>query len=318
MLTTIIRSEKMLYLLMLLVSFALGTALLALLRRLLPKDAGRDFAVDGKLSAGKERGAGILFVAAFSVCALLFVPITPKLVCYLLLVLASMLSGYLDDRARKPWNEYLKGAIDLAICASAALSFVRFNPDKLTLNLIFTTISIPNWLFALGAVAFLWMMINAVNCSDGIDGFCGALSIHSLAFIAIIGGTLQLDSGMTRLTVLMILSLLPYLWRNAQPSSLMMGDAGSRAIGLFLGLALLESGNVLLSIPLCFVTLCDGLLGIAKVSLLRFLKIRILKNVRTPLHDHFRKNKGWSNTQTIYRFLIVQTLISLAALALIR
>jgi len=108
----------------------------------------------------------------------------------------------------------------------------------------------------------------------------------------------------------------PYLWYNAEPSTIMMGDAGSRAIGVFLGISLLETGNIVLAIPLCILILLDGLLGIAKVSLKRFLKISIMKNIRTPLHDHFRKNKGWSNTQTIFRFQIVQTVISLSFLLL--
>ena len=63
-------------------------------------------------------------------------------------------------------------------------------------------------------------------------------------------------------------------------------------------------------IPLCFMLCLDGLLGIAKVSLIRFLKINAFKNIRTPLHDHFRKNKGWSNTQVIFRFCMIQAILS--------
>ena len=114
------------------------------------------------------------------------------------------------------------------------------------------------------------------------------------------------------------LSILPYLWRNAEPCQMMMGDAGSRAFGLFIGIAILKTGNMLLYFPLCAVLFLDGFLGIVKVSLARFLKIRIMKNIRTPLHDHFRKNKGWSNGQTVMRFAIVQTVISLVLLLLPR
>jgi phospho-N-acetylmuramoyl-pentapeptide-transferase len=53
----------------------------------------------------------------------------------------------------------------------------------------------------------------------------------------------------------------------------------------------------------------DGGLGLIKVALLRFFKIKILKNTRTPLHDHVRKNKGWSNTQTVNRFVIMQIIV---------
>ena len=71
-----------------------------------------------------------------------------------------------------------------------------------------------------------------------------------------------------------------------------------------------KTGNVLLTIPLCFMLCLDGLLGILKVSLIRFLHINAFKNIRTPLHDHFRKNKEWSNTQVIYRFCMIQLVLS--------
>ena len=162
------------------------------------------------------------------------------------------------------------------------------------------------------------MMINATNCSDGIDGFFGSLSINSIIFITAVCSILGTGSGMKNMSVIMIFAILAYLWYNAEPSTMMMGDAGSRAIGLFLGVMILKSGNALLAIPLCFMLMLDGLIGIFKVSVTRFLKIKVLKNVRTPLHDHFRKNKGWSNTQTIFRFQIVQSLISFCALLLIK
>ena len=96
-----------------------------------------------------------------------------------------------------------------------------------------------------------------------------------------------------------------------------MGDAGSRAMGLFIAIAALKSGNPLLFIPAAFVLIMDGGLGLLKVFLLRFLKIRILKNVRTPLHDQARKVSGWSNTQTVFRFAIIQLVISMAVIYMV-
>ena len=58
----------------------------------------------------------------------------------------------------------------------------------------------------------------------------------------------------------------------------------------------------------------DGGLGLIKLSLLRVFRIRILKNVRTPLHDHVRKIWGWSNTQTVFRFAIIQILLAVAVI----
>ena len=118
--------------------------------------------------------------------------------------------------------------------------------------------------------------------------------------------------------IAMIFAIVAYLWFNAEPSTILMGDAGSRAIGLFLGLSILKTGNMVLAIPLCLLILVDGLIGICKIVLIRFLKINALKNIRTPLHDHFRKNKGWSNTQVIFRFNMIQALISVLVIFLLK
>ena len=308
--------NKFMYLGMILFSFVAVLVLLKVFRNKLPKDGGREFAFNGKLSEGKARGAGIVFTAVFVVAGLIFAPLTVEYIIYYVIVLASMLSGYLDDKSDKPWNEYKKGLIDLVICVGASVAFVYFNPDLARLDFFFFDFAVNKILFVCISTVFLWMMINATNCSDGIDGFCGTLSINSLIFIAVIGLASGMDKSFSSLIIAMIFCIVSYLWFNAEPSTMMMGDAGSRAIGVFLGIALLETGNIILAIPLCLLILLDGLLGIAKVSLKRFLKISIMKNIRTPLHDHFRKNKGWSNTQTIFRFQIVQTVISLSFLLL--
>ena len=97
----------------------------------------------------------------------------------------------------------------------------------------------------------------------------------------------------------------------------MMGDAGSRAMGIFISIAALKSGCPLLYIPVAIVLILDGGLGLLKVALIRAFKIYILKNTRTPLHDHVRKNLGWSNTQTVFRFAIIQIVVSMAVVYLI-
>ncbi len=302
--------SKLLYLAMIIGSTGLCAALLAIFKNKLPKDQGREFAFNGKLSAGKVRGAGIVFVCAFIIAALLFVPVSLEYVFYYVLIFLGMLSGYLDDRAEKPWGEYKKGAIDLVISALTAANFVYFNQNLTGISFFGLTLNIHPVIFGVIATVLVWMLINAVNCSDGIDGFCGSLTIVSLVSVMAAGQILGMDNRMNYLVILMILVLIPYLWKNAEPSTMMMGDAGSRALGLFLCICVLKSGNILLVIPLCFMLCLDGLLGIAKVSLIRFLKLNPFKNIRTPLHDHFRKNKGWSNTQVIFRFCMIQALIS--------
>lgn len=298
--------------------FIAGNLLLGLFKDRLPRDGGRKFAFNGKLTAGRPRGAGIILILVFLAGCLLFVSRQLEYLLYYLMVLCGMLSGYLDDRSETPWNEYKKGAIDLAVCLITALSFLNFNPDMGSIAIGGWSWQMPPVLFVIVATAGLWVSINATNCSDGVDGLCGTLTCVTLTFIGLWGIETGMDSSMLVAILLMIVSILPYLWRNAEPCQMMMGDAGSRAFGLFIGIAILKTGNMLLYFPLCAVLFLDGFLGIVKVSLARFLKIRIMKNIRTPLHDHFRKNKGWSNGQTVMRFAIVQTVISLVLLLLPR
>lgn len=296
------------------------SVLLALFKDKLPKDQGREFAFNGKLSAGKVRGAGIIFVCAFILVSFFLILLPANFASlanleyyfYLILIFLGMLSGYLDDSAETPWGEYKKGIIDLVISALTAINFVYFNPDILSISFFGMSLNIHPIIFAVIGTVLVWMLINATNCSDGIDGFCGSLTIVSLISIMAANSVLVVDdSRINYLIVIMISTLIPYLWKNAEPSTMMMGDAGSRALGLFLCICIFKTGNILLVVPLCFMLCLDGLLGIVKVSLIRFLKIKnAFKNIRTPLHDHFRKNKGWSNTQVIFRFCMIQALIS--------
>ncbi|MBR6335314.1 MAG: phospho-N-acetylmuramoyl-pentapeptide-transferase [Clostridia bacterium] len=297
--------------------------LCALLLRLfsgrLPKDHGREFAVDGEKSAGKIRGAGIVFVISFIICGLVFIPVSLEYGLYYALIFLGMLSGYLDDRSEKPWGEYKKGAIDLLISAGTAAAFVYFNRELTDISLFGLKLHIPTVVFGVICAVLVWMLINAVNCTDGIDGFSSTLacvSFVSLAAVIIMRGG---DKSAASMVAIMALSLIPYLWKNAEPSTMMMGDAGSRALGLLMAILVMKTGNILLVVPLCLVICLDGLMGIAKVSIRRFLRIRnFMEGIRTPLHDHARKNKGWSNTQVIYRFCMLQILVSLVTLLLMR
>ncbi len=309
---------KALYIIAALFTVGLCTLLLKLFAGKLPKDQGREFAVDGKKSAGKIRGAGILFVCSFIICALLFVPVSIEYGIYYALLFLGMLTGYLDDRSETPWNEYKKGALDLLISVGTSATFVYFNKDLLSIGIFGKSIGVHPIVFGVIGAVLVWMLINAVNCSDGIDGFSSTLSSVSFISAAAVIYFRNGDINQIYLTALMLLTLIPYLWKNAEPSTMMMGDAGSRALGLFLAMLIMKTGNVLLVIPLCFMVCLDGLIGIAKVSIIRFLHIKVLTKIRTPLHDHFRKNIGWSNTQVIYRYCMIQGIISAVTLMIVK
>jgi phospho-N-acetylmuramoyl-pentapeptide-transferase len=89
-----------------------------------------------------------------------------------------------------------------------------------------------------------------------------------------------------------------------------MGDAGSRALGLLLGVLVLASGNPFLILAVGGLILVNGGTGLIKVSLKRFFNIEFLWNIRFPLHDHMKQNLKWSNPQVLVRFVLLQALLT--------
>lgn len=278
----------------------------------LPKDMGRQYAHDGKLSAGKPRGAGFIFVLVFMVTGIVFGAFTRENIIYIILLAAAMLTGFLDDCARTPWGEYKKGILDLIIAIVTAVTFLNFNTN--TINIIGTDISVAIHpvVFGILVVILVWTSINVTNCADGVDGLSGTLTLVTLGTVYMVGHVLGKGGDFSYLTLIFMVCILGYLWFNATPSLLMMGDAGSRAMGLFIAIAVLKTESPIVYIPAAIVLILDGGLGLVKVALLRFLKIKILKNTRTPLHDHVRKVWNWSNTHTVYRFAIIQAVVGIA------
>ena len=275
-------------------AFAFTIAAIALGKNLLPRDAGRAYAINGSKSVGKPRGAGMIFILTFTVTCALFVNLSAELIIYLILVLAAMLSGYLDDSASSPWGNLKKGLIDLA-----------FFGKTVTLNPI---------IYAILIIILIWVSINVTNCSDGVDGLCGTLSVVTLASVYVLFKSFNIESAYRHTVLIMIVCILGYLWFNASPSKLLMGDAGSRAIGIFIAFTFLKLHAPLLYIPMALVIILDGGLGLIKVSFMRFLHINLMKNLRTPIHDHMRKNKDWSDTQVVFRFTIIQVILGLAVI----
>lgn len=298
----------------LLAAFAGTCLLLTTLSKYLPKDGGREFAHDGKLSAGKPRGAGIIFILVFTAAALIFTPLNREICIYLVLVAAEMLTGYMDDASERPWGEYKKGLLDLIVAVVLAVTFLNYNSSTITIASLNITMTLPPVVFGILTVILVWGSINVTNCSDGVDGLSGTLAMITLMTFYVINRIKGMPEDFSYLILLFVICILGYLWYNATPSRLMMGDAGSRAMGLFISIVALKTGSPFLYLPVALVLILDGGLGLVKVFLLRFFKIYILKNTRTPLHDHVRKVMGWSNTQTVYRFAIIQIVICVAVI----
>ena len=307
----------------------LGTALGAMLTwwllprfwHLLPRDKGREYAIDAERSIGKPISAGILFIPVFVVLSFLVVPFNWSFLGILACVTGAMIIGFLDDRSDGGWSEYRLGAIDLLIAIVASMVICKLEPYTLWLPLYKDPIILTPLLFVPGATILIWVSINATNCTDGVDGLSASLSGMGILFLgAILYGIVgheyiasyllvpHYDQGAdwAIMAFVMVGCLAGYLWHNSYPSAVLMGDAGSRPIGLLLGVLVLACGNPFLILVVAFMVLVNGATGILKVALLRFLKVGIFGQVRYPLHDHVRHNMGWSNTQVLVRFMILQ------------
>lgn len=295
-------------------AFVLTCAAIALGKNSLPRDAGRAYAINGSKSVGKPRGAGIIFILTFTLTSVLFIKLNAEMLIYLILVLAAMLSGYLDDSSSSPWGELKKGLIDFAIAIMAAVTYLHYNPNTFDIAFFDVTVTLNPVIYGILIVILIWVSINVTNCSDGVDGLCGTLSAVTLSTAYILFRIFDIEPYFRHTILLMVVCILGYLWFNASPSRLLMGDAGSRAIGIFIAFAFLKLHHPLLYIPVAIMLIVDGGLGLIKVSCMRFLHLKLMQNIRTPIHDHMRKNKDWSDTQVVFRFTIIQVILGLAVI----
>jgi phospho-N-acetylmuramoyl-pentapeptide-transferase len=304
-------------------ALATWIALPALWNRL-PRDRGRAFAVNADQSVGKPISAGLIFVSLFCVAALIFIPWSASCLRILPFVVAAMLVGYFDDR-RGGFTEYQLAAMDLAIAAAASVTILGVHDWAVWLPGWKTQLLLPAALALPVATVIVWTSINATNCSDGVDAVSGSLSGTAIMILgallyAVIGNAdvaSHLSIPFNRegaewaiMAFLMVGCVSGYLWYNAPPSQVLMGDAGSRPLGLLIGLLVTATGNPLFLVLVGSVIVLNGATGLVKVAITRFLGIKVLAGIRFPLHDHVRKELGWSNAQVLVRFLLLHLGVS--------
>ncbi len=295
----------------------------------LPKDRGREFTVNPEAAVGKPTGAGIVFISIFIITVFLLIIPNTLQILIMALTFAVMLTGYLDDRSTNSWGEYLKGSLDLILSAlSSLVIFYYFFDGKVVFWLPFTHnfVNVHPAIFFVVAIMILWVSINTTNCTDGVDGLSSTLILIALfslgiVFYFVLGHVKvakylllpNINTGATWAVLIFTLCgvLTGYLWHNAYPSKVLMGDAGSRALGFFIGVLVIISRNPFIILVTSGMMLINGGTGILKIVLLRFFKIKIFKNIRFPLHDHMKKNLNWSPTQVLIRFMILQIIITI-------
>lgn len=167
-------------------------------------------------------------------------------------------------------------------------------------------------------VLVIVLMSNAVNLTDGLDSLAG--SISSIAFACY--GTiayLQNQVYLMAFCFTVVGALLAFLWYNAHPAQLFMGDTGSLALGATLGLVAIMTGQWLLLPVVGFVFMAEAGSVILQVSYFKWTKRlygegrRIFK--MSPLHYHFEL-LGWSEMQVKERFWLVGVLCGMLGVAL--
>jgi phospho-N-acetylmuramoyl-pentapeptide-transferase len=163
------------------------------------------------------------------------------------------------------------------------------------------------------AVIIIVGLSNAVNFTDGLDGLAGLIS--ATAFAAY--GTIALMQGQVfigRFCFTLVGALFGFLWFNAHPAELFMGDTGSLSLGATLGVISLMTGQWLLLPLIAIIPVSEALSVIIQVGYFKLTKgKRIFK--MAPVHLHFEL-LGWSETQVVQRFWLVGLLFAFLGIAL--
>ena len=246
-------------------------------------------------------------------------------------IVAFGLIGFLDDiiKVRNQrslgLNKRAKSSLQLAFGVAYAVLAVTWVHTQTTLSA--TRFSLPGWqLGAVGWSIFAVLVLvgssNAVNLTDGLDGLAAGSSTFCFAVLAIMGywefrhfaiyhGGSALDLGLT--SVALAGACLGFLWWNAAPAKIYMGDTGSLAIGAGLASLCLLMNVDLLLVVIGGLFVIETLSVIIQVFSYRLFKRRVFK--MAPIHHHFEL-LGWPETTVIVRFWILAGLLAALGLGL--
>ena len=327
----------------LVISFMFGPAMIRWLKSL--QGDGQPIRDDGPEShivakKGTPTMGGLLILIAFSVSSLLWVPFgSVYLWPVLFIALAFGTIGFADDflKLKRRSSNGLSGKMKLVFQLISAfivtLVFVEIAPDQLRYGLAipsFKDLIIPMGIFYIPFAMFVIVgASNAVNLTDGLDGLAIVpvmITAMSFALIAYVVGNANFSEylqihyvpGTGELAVLcgaLIGAGLGFLWYNAPPASVFMGDTGSLALGGGLGAISVATRHELV------LAIIGGLFVLETVSVIvQVLSFKLTgKRVfaMAPLHHHFEK-KGWAESTIVIRFWIISVILALIGLATLK
>ncbi|PTE13024.1 phospho-N-acetylmuramoyl-pentapeptide-transferase [Pseudogemmobacter blasticus] len=322
--------------------FLFGRPLIDLLRR--KQGKGQPIRDDGPQThfakAGTPTMGGLLILSALMVSTLLWARLDNGYVWIVVLVtLAFGLIGFADDYAKvtkqntKGVSSRVRFLLGLIIAGLASYAAAQFHPADLTNQLAFPFFK--NALLDLGIFFVPFGMIvivgaaNAVNLTDGLDGLaimpvmiaCGTLGIIAYA-VGRVDYTTYLDvhyvPGTSELVIFAAALAgagLGFLWYNAPPAAVFMGDTGSLALGGALGaMAVCTKHEIVLAI-VGGLFVVEAMSVIIQVAYYKATKKRIF--LMAPIHHHFEK-KGWAEPQIVIRFWIISVILAMIGLATLK
>jgi phospho-N-acetylmuramoyl-pentapeptide-transferase len=262
---------------------------------------------------------------------------------YVWIVLGVTLSfggiGLYDDylKVTKQTHDGFSGKIRLVlevlIAGVASYYIVSIGREPFASSLtfpFFKELLIPlGWMFPVVGILVIVGAGNAVNLTDGLDGLAivpviiAALSFGFIAYLA--GNTVFADylaihyvAGTGELAVLcgaVIGAGLGFLWFNAPPASIFMGDTGSLALGGMLGsIAVATKHEIVLAI-IGGLFVLEAISVIVQVASFKLTGKRVFR--MAPLHHHFEQ-KGWTEPQIVIRFWIIAVVLALAGLSTLK
>ena len=240
--------------------------------------------------------------------------------------------GLIDDwegiqSSRGVRGEGISGRVkflgQLILAGIAATTLSQFDGGFAFANelpLPFFPISLPlNPIVYILIVTFIIVgMSNAVNLTDGMDGLAGIITASAFAAYGIVA-FLQGQIFLVQLCFILVGACFAFLWYNAHPAQLFMGDVGSLALGATLGTIAVMTGQWLLLPVIAIVPVLETLSVILQVASAKFTRRFYGEDIRpfrrAPLHHHFEMG-GWSETQVVQRFWLIGLLSSMVGVAL--
>ncbi len=334
----------------LLISLVFGGRVIRALREL---NIGQEIRAEGPQAHMAKRGTptmgGVLIVSSVLISTLLWAKLS-SLYVWIVLIATTLfaLIGFLDDYAKvaKRQSLGLTGKQKLfaqfliAVGIWAALYFLTdysWNVSIPFFKLSATTgkTFIGPWLYLPFILVVLIGSSNAVNLTDGLDGL--AISVTFVAMTALTAFTylsgderwakyldLVYRQDVGELTVFcgaMVGASLGFLWYNAPPADVFMGDTGSLAIGGAFGTIGVLTKQELILVFVGGVFVLEAISVMLQVSFFKLTKRQTGTGRRlfkmTPLHHHFEM-QGWKESKVVFRFLILAILFALLSLSTLK